>query len=156
MSEELFIDINADMSDAYIEIANLQKALDEVGREAVDRRREVLSELNVMLSAFNTGLNLMKNAFVMMGGTLEPIQEAALTVIFTTIQQMRAVATAYATMGPVGIAAAVIVGVASIAFSIKSQADMLAGMTAAKTQMNAGIAAMNNIQSLISTAGRNF
>lgn len=126
----------------------LQKEQDKILKEMAKKKREMVASWNKTMSAMNTGINVMKNVYIAMGGTLNPIQEAMLSVITGTLTTMQSVTTAYATMGPVGWGAAAIVGAASIIFNIQAQFNMLTEMDDARRQMSAATSAMDGLLTL--------
>lgn len=143
------IGIGVDTSNAEEDLRKLSQHADKVMSEIMRKRRETVSAFNKTLSFVNTSINMFKNVAIAMGYTLDPIQEAALSVIATTITTMQSVATAYATMGPVGWVASAIIGGATIAFSISANMAAVEGMAEASRQLSAAQRVMENISTMI-------
>jgi hypothetical protein len=156
MVSNLDVYVGLQTDDAKAEIINLRYALDETARQAKKVRDDVKVTVNDALGALQTTVRLFSNVYTAIGGTMDPLQEAMLQAVSSTITVMMSTASAYLALPGAGWIIAAGIGVAMMFFQASANIAAEKGMDGARTQLNAATAALGNLQSLLTIGGRIF
>lgn len=141
MSDRVTFHVDVDTSTAQMELTTLMTMTDEAVKKMVEARQKIIRGVREGLYMVNSLISSYRQAVSLIGGTIDPIFDAMLTMLSATVSMMLAIAAAYTStvaMAPLGaVVAGIAVGLSIVSYAklMQSQAEILASMQDIHSQM---------------------
>jgi hypothetical protein len=135
VSKEIVFGITLDLSKTKSQLANANFAIDKTVKDWAKQYREMRRQISHTRRMMGGLVTTFRGVFQMMGGTLGPIENALINVIYASFATAEAVAdTAAATV--VGIPFSVYLRGVSLAISVIALGQAIAGVNEAERNFN--------------------
>ncbi len=141
MSEGVTFSVNVDTAAAQMELTTLMTMTDEAVRKMVVARQKIIRGVREGLYMVSSLIGSYRQAISLIGGTIDPIFDAMLTMLSATVSMMLAIAAAYTStiaMAPLGaVVAGIAIGLSILSYAnlIASQAQIIATLANLEAQM---------------------
>ena len=126
---------------AQLELTTLMTMTDEAVKKMVIARQKIIRGVREGMYMVTSLISSYRQAVSLIGGTVEPMFDAMLTMLSATVSLMMAIAAAYTStiaMAPLGaVVAGIAIGLSILSYAnlMKSQADIVASLTKIKAGM---------------------
>ncbi|GAF84420.1 unnamed protein product [marine sediment metagenome] len=153
VSEKLTIPVVADTMLAEASIKDLNRQLDSFTSKEARVRRDFTKSVRGMMNTMRSLAGLFRSTMSYFGQTLDPVQEAILTSIYTSLTAILAMHRALEAT-TVGVAGAVTVGLSMLAMgmSIAAIGAAQSGMDDARAQTDRAMNLMIQLETVIATS----
>lgn len=154
MSENIItIGLEVDSSQVNTELDAIQKKADAVTKKWADDHRAILTSMSKVGRAITAGINAYRRVLRALNISLDPAQEAILTLIVSSVSSMYQIALAFSSTG-IGIVAGAIFAAAATGLNIGATAAYLQDMSRSRQAMDDALAAVASIADFATAIGR--
>lgn len=151
--DKVIIELEVDSSQVNAEIADIEKKTDAVVKKWAQDHKQIMSSMRSVGRLITSGINAYRKVLRAMNITLDPAQEAILTLIVTSVSSMYQIALAFSSSG-VGVVAGAIMAAAATGLNIGATARVLQDMNTSREAMDDAIAAIEGIADFATAFGR--
>jgi hypothetical protein len=134
MGEAGPVEVGADITPCEEAVADCQKQIDGVEEERQQTDFNIRHTIRSSIRVIGGTIGLAVSAFGLIGGTMDPVQQALLGCVTSTISALSAIATAMGS-NPITATFAIVTGAASIILSTRTFWEVLHGMEKNKDEM---------------------
>ena len=141
MSEGVTFSVNVDTAAAQMELTTLMTMTDKAVAEMVKARQKIIRGVREGLYMVTSLISSYRQAISLIGGTIDPLFDAMLTMLSATVSMMLAIAAAYTStiaMAPLGaVVAGIAIGLSILSWAkmMQSQAEIVASLAKLDQQM---------------------